>query len=167
LHGGIAGRSPRPRAADADHGHAKETHMTRRAAPDVDEINRARELLACSPLMLSEIEEAIIEVIEEAAWAEDPRAETIENDVLSKVTRAQKLFEKARQAGDWRIQQAERAVTLRASGLDGALEIAEALSKEETERTGSLRIKSPFFDEAEEEIAEAERRFLALFGDAE
>jgi hypothetical protein len=132
----------------------------------VDAVNRAREMLACSPLLLAEIAEAVEEATEEAEWAGDPRADNIEDDVLSLVAHAQALFEKAKRAGDLRIQQLEWADALRAGGLEDIIEISEAVAKEteEAKRAGTLRTESPFYDEAEETIGKAEKQFWALFG---
>jgi hypothetical protein len=131
----------------------------------VEAVNRAREMLVWSPTALAQIAEALEEAMAEAEWAGDPRADNIEKDVLSVVAHAQALFEKAKRAGDCRIQQFERTEALVASGLDIG-EIGRALSREteEAKRAGVLRIESAFFDEAEETIGKAEKQFWALFG---
>jgi hypothetical protein len=131
----------------------------------VEAVNRAREMLVWSPLSLPRIAEALEEAMVEAERAGDPRADNIENDVLSVVAHAQALFEKAKRAGDSRIQQFERTEALVASGLDIG-EIGRTLSRETkaAKRAGVLCIETPFFDEAEETIGKAEKLFWQLFG---
>ena len=92
----------------------------------IEAVNRAREMLVWSPLSLPRIAEALQEAMAEAERADDPRADNIENDVLSVVAHAQALFEKAKRAGDCRDLN-ERNGTLvtaklkRVEGLLGAL----------------------------------------------